>query len=164
VVTLCAGCGSTLKNDYKEREFNVMDITQVLDKIGPLKYKPLEVKVTYHDPCHLRRGQGVYKEPRSILKKIPKLKYVEMEIPDQCCGAGGGVRSGKPKISMAIGMRKARMIHNADVNYVITVCPFCEYHIKDSLDKFLNEDMENKRKNLKNIEVMNIVSLLDRVI
>lgn len=164
VVTLCAGCGSTLKNDYKEREFNVMDITQVLDTIGPLKYKPLEVKVTYHDPCHLRRGQGVYKEPRKILKKIPKLKFVEMEIPDQCCGAGGGVRSGKPEISMAIGMRKARMIYNADVDYVITVCPFCEYHIKDSLDKFLNENMENKRKNLKNIEVMNIVSLLDRVI
>ncbi|GBF35957.1 fumarate reductase (CoM/CoB) subunit TfrB [Methanofervidicoccus abyssi] len=157
VVTVCAGCGSTLKRDYKEREFQVMDITQVLDKV-PMEYKPLDVKVTYHDPCHLKRGQGIYLEPRRILKRIPKLKFVEMEIPDQCCGAGGGVRSGKPKVSYAIGKRKVRMIYKTGADYVITVCPFCEYHIKDTLEKF------REGKNYLKVEVMNIVSLLDRVI
>jgi len=159
VVTLCAGCGSTLKNDYKEKEFKVMDITEVINKVGLIEYKPIDLKVTYHDPCHLRRGQKIYKEPRKILKSIPKLKFVEMEIPDQCCGAGGGVRSGKPEVASAIGSRKAKMIYDIDVDYVITVCPFCEYHVRDSLKKF------KKEHNLeKDIDVMNIVSLLDKVI
>lgn len=159
VVTICAGCGSTLKNDYKEKEFKVMDITEVLNTVGLIEYKSLDIKITYHDPCHLRRGQKVYVEPRNILKNIPKLKFIEMEIPDQCCGAGGGVRSGKPEVSSAIGKRKAKMIYDTDADYVITVCPFCEYHIRDSLNKLKNEE-----NNLKDIEVMNIVSLLDKVI
>ncbi|WP_292459814.1 fumarate reductase (CoM/CoB) subunit TfrB [Methanothermococcus sp.] len=159
VVTICAGCGSTLKNDYREKEFKVMDITEVLNTVGLIEYKPLDIKITYHDPCHLRRGQKIYVEPRNILKNIPKLKFIEMETPDQCCGAGGGVRSGKPEVSSAIGKRKAKMIYDTDADYVITVCPFCEYHIKDSLNKFKKE-----KGNLKDIGVMNIVSLLDKVI
>ncbi|MBW9220349.1 succinate dehydrogenase/fumarate reductase iron-sulfur subunit [Methanothermococcus sp. SCGC AD-155-N22] len=155
VVTVCAGCGSTLKRDYREREFQVMDITEVLDKV-PIEYKPLDIKVTYHDPCHLRRGQGIYLEPRRILKRIPKLELIEMEIPDQCCGAGGGVRSGKPEIANAIGRRKVRMICKTGADYVITVCPFCEYHIRDNLKKFDEEGGS--------LKVMNIVSLLDKVI
>ncbi|HIQ32289.1 MAG TPA: succinate dehydrogenase/fumarate reductase iron-sulfur subunit [Methanothermococcus okinawensis] len=155
VVTLCAGCGCTLKRDYREREFQVMDITQVLDRI-PMEYKPLDVKVTYHDPCHLRRGQGIYLEPRRILKRIPGLKFVEMEIPDQCCGAGGGVRSGRPEVAYAIGRRKVRMIYKTGADYVITVCPFCEYHIEDTLKKFNGGG--------KKIEVINIVSLLEKVV
>lgn len=159
IVTLCAGCGSTLKNDYKEKEFKVMDITEVLVKVGLIDYKPLDITVTYHDPCHLRRGQKVYLEPRKILESIPKLKFVEMDIPDQCCGAGGGVRSGKPEVAEAIGKRKANMIYVTDADYLITVCPFCEYHIRDSLKKYLEEHGLKK-----DIPVMNIVSLLDKVI
>jgi len=159
VVTICAGCGSTLKNDYSEKKFKVMDITEVLNKVGLLDYKPLNIKVSYHDPCHLKRGQNIYIEPRKILKSIPDLEFIEMEIPDQCCGAGGGVRSGKPEVASAIGKRKAKMIYDTKADYLITVCPFCEYHIRDSLDKFKNE---NDLK--KSIKVMNIVSLLDKVI
>ena len=159
VVTICAGCGSTLKNDYCEKEFKVMDITEVLNAVGLMEYSPLDVKITYHDPCHLRRGQKIYIEPRNILKNIPNLEFIEMEIPDQCCGAGGGVRSGKPEVSSAIGKRKAKMVYDTDADYVITVCPFCEYHIRDSLTKFKEE---NDLK--KDIKVMNIVSLLDKVI
>ena len=159
VVTICAGCGSTLKNDYSKKEFKVMDITEVLNAVGFIKYNPLDIKITYHDPCHLKRGQKIYEEPRNILKNIPNLKFIEMEIPDQCCGAGGGVRSGKPEVSSAIGKRKAKMIYNTDADYVITVCPFCEYHIRDSLEKFKDENNIKK-----DIQVMNIVSLLDNAI
>ncbi|ABR54298.1 succinate dehydrogenase and fumarate reductase iron-sulfur protein [Methanococcus vannielii SB] len=159
VVTLCAGCGSTLKNDYKEKEFKIKDITEILTEVGLIEYKPLDITVTYHDPCHLRRGQKVYLEPRKILESIPKLKFVEMEIPDQCCGAGGGVRSGKPEVAALIGKRKANMVYKTDADYVITVCPFCEYHVRDSLKKYMEENSFKKE-----IPVMNIVSLLDKVI
>ncbi|MCS3901555.1 fumarate reductase (CoM/CoB) subunit TfrB [Methanococcus voltae] len=152
IVTLCAGCGSTLKNDYKEKKFIVKDITELLVEKGLLNYKPYDITITYHDPCHLKRGQDIFEQPRIILNSIPKLKFVEMEIPDQCCGAGGGVRSGKPEVAYSIGEKKTEMILNTKADYVITVCPFCNYHIEDCLSK------------VSNIPVMNIVKLLDKVI
>jgi hypothetical protein len=45
--------------------------------------------VTYHDPCHLRRKLGIFKEPRDLLKSTPGLEYVEMKDANRCCGQGG---------------------------------------------------------------------------
>ncbi|WP_423793193.1 fumarate reductase (CoM/CoB) subunit TfrB [Methanocaldococcus indicus] len=147
IVTICAGCGSTLKNDYKLED--VRDITELINEVGFLKYKPLKMRVTYHHPCHLLRGQKIKDEPIKILKSIPKLEYVE--IPAKCCGAGGGVRSGNPELSKIIGTKRKKDIMKLDVEGVITVCPFCEYQLKDIL-----EDT--------NIKVYNIVSILSKVI
>jgi fumarate reductase (CoM/CoB) subunit B len=109
------------------------------------------MKVTYHDPCHLVRGQGIRDEPREILKKIKGVEFLEMEVPDQCCGAGGGVRSGKPEIAEALGSAKAKMIEKLGVDAVITICPFCENNIRASLEK---EGLD--------LEVMNILKLLEK--
>lgn len=154
IITVCAGCGATLKKDYPQygTSFNVMDISEYLaDKLNTEDMKPVNMKVTYHDPCHLVRGQGIRDEPREILKNIKGLEFVEMEVPDQCCGAGGGVRSGKPEIAAALGSAKAKMIEKLDVDAVITICPFCENNIRASLEK---EGMD--------LEVMNILKLLEK--
>lgn len=154
IVTVCAGCGATLKKDYPEYgvNLNVLDISEYLqDKLNTKDMKPVNMRVTYHDPCHLVRGQGIREEPRNILKKIKGLEFVEMEIPDQCCGAGGGVRSGKPEIAESLGCEKAKMIEKLDVDAVITICPFCENNIRASLEK----------EGLK-LEVMNLLTLLEK--
>jgi fumarate reductase (CoM/CoB) subunit B len=152
ILTVCAGCGATLKNDYPKYgvNLNVVEISEFLaDNLNIDNMNPVDLKVTYHDPCHLSRGQGIRKEPRKILEKIKGLEFVEMEEPDRCCGSGGGVRSGKPDLAAKIGKRKVDMIKDLDVNAVITICPFCEYHIRDSLKK---EGLD--------IDVLNILKLL----
>ncbi len=154
IVTVCAGCGATLKNDYPKYgvNLNVVDISEFLaERLNTKDMKPVNMRVTYHDPCHLVRGQGISKEPREILKKIKGLEFVEMEIPDQCCGAGGGVRSGKPEIAAGLGKKKVDMVKDLKVDAVITICPFCEYNIKDSLE----------REGITNVKVMNILKLLE---
>ncbi len=154
IVTVCAGCGATLKKDYPEYgvHLNVMDISEYLqDKLNTKDMKPVPMRVTYHDPCHLIRGQGIREEPRKILEKIKGLEFVEMEIPDQCCGAGGGVRSGKPEIAEALGREKAKMVEKLDVDAVITICPFCENNIRACLEA---EGLH--------LEVMNILTLLEK--
>jgi fumarate reductase (CoM/CoB) subunit B len=154
IVTVCAGCGSTLKNDYPKFgvDMNVMDISEFLaDRLNTKDMKPINMRVTYHDPCHLVRGQGISKEPRKILNKIKGLDFVEMEFPDQCCGAGGGVRSGKPEIAAGLGKKKVDMVKDLGVDAVVTICPFCEYNIKDSLEK----------AGMENVKVMNILKLLE---
>ena len=154
IVTVCAGCGSTLKNDYPKYgvNLNVVDISEFLvERLNTEDMKPLNMRVTYHDPCHLVRGQGISKEPREILKKIKGLEFVEMDVPDQCCGAGGGVRSGKPDIAAGLGKKKVDMVKDLGVDAVVTICPFCEYNIKDSLEK----------EGIKNVKVLNILKLLE---
>ncbi|BDZ71911.1 fumarate reductase (CoM/CoB) subunit TfrB [Methanobacterium petrolearium] len=154
IITVCAGCGATLKRDYLEYgvKLNVMDISEYLvDKLNTNDMKPVNMRVTYHDPCHLIRGQGISEQPREILKNIKGVDFVEMEVPDQCCGAGGGVRSGKPEIAAALGSKKAKMVEKLDVDAVITICPFCENNIRASLEA---EGLD--------MEVMNILTLLEK--
>ena len=103
IVTDCATCGSTLKEygatilaqdpEYADRaralSQRVQDIAEFLASI-PLREPKhsFRVKVTYHDPCHLRRGQDVWRQPRQLLQ-LAGCELVEMKEPDWCCGSAG---------------------------------------------------------------------------
>ena len=107
VMTMCAGCGSTLKNDYRT-PFVLKDISEILTTYGIEPPARLPIKATYHDPCHLLRGQGIRDQPRSLIKMVIDL----VEMPSICCGSGGGVRSGNPDEAAALGNRRGEEIKN----------------------------------------------------
>ena len=130
VMTMCAGCGSTLKNDYKT-SFKIMDISEVLTKYGIEPPARLPIKATYHDPCHLMRGQGITNLPRNLIRQVVEI----VEMPSICCGSGGGVRSGNPEEASALGSRRGEEIKKTGAEVVITSCPFCEFHIAGHTDK-----------------------------
>lgn len=153
VITVCAGCGATLKNNHPEfgSNLNVQDISEFLiDKLDTSKMKPINMTVTWHDPCHLIRGQSIKNQPREIIKMIPGIKFVEMEESDQCCGAGGGVKSAKPEIALSLARDRAKMIEKTGADAVISICPFCQYNIQDGLNT----------EGLNHIKVMNLIELL----
>ena len=75
VLTMCAGCGTTLKNDYTT-PFKVIDINELLTQYGIEPPARFSVKATYHDPCHLLRGQGIRDQPRELIRQVVDL--VEM--------------------------------------------------------------------------------------
>jgi len=131
VLTMCAGCGTTLKNDYGEKPFNVIDINELLVQLGIEPPAKLNIRATYHDPCHLLRGQGVRDQPRELIRQV--VDFVEM--PSICCGSGGGVRSGNPEEAAALGKRRGEEIKKTGAEVVITSCPFCEFHIAGHTDK-----------------------------
>ncbi len=130
VMTMCAGCGSTLKNDYRT-PFRVVDINEVLTKYGIEPPARLPITATYHDPCHLLRGQGIRDQPRELIRQVVEL----VEMPAICCGSGGGVRSGNPEEAAALGGRRGEEIKKTGAEIVITSCPFCEFHIMGHTDK-----------------------------
>ncbi|WXG45784.1 MAG: fumarate reductase (CoM/CoB) subunit TfrB [Candidatus Atabeyarchaeum deiterrae] len=147
VVVGCSGCGLTLKTNFNEiledeigrkAGFRAYDINEYLVKEIGLENmvrpsKKLNLRLTYHDPCHLCRGQGIRQEPRSLLKMIPGVEFVEMKDADRCCGSGGGVRAGKRQLSMAIARRKAELVSQANADYCVTSCPFCTIQIQEIL-------------------------------
>ena len=130
VVTMCAGCGSTLKHDY-ETPFRVVDFSELLAEMGVKEPAPLGLKVTYHDPCHLMRGQDIREQPRELLRKVAEI----VEMPSICCGSGGGVRSGNPEEAAALGARRGEEIAKTGAEQVVTCCPFCEFHIAGHTDR-----------------------------
>jgi len=130
VLTMCAGCGSTLKNDYKT-PYRVIDINELLTKYVIEPPARLPLKATYHDPCHLLRGQGIRDQPRELITQVVDL----VEMPAICCGSGGGVRSGIPEEAAALAERRREEIEKTGADIVVSSCPFCEFHIMEHTDR-----------------------------
>jgi fumarate reductase (CoM/CoB) subunit B len=58
-----------------------------------------------------------------------------IEVPQKCCGAGGGTRSGCPEVSSALGKKRAEDLARTDADVIVSCCPFCEYHIGGFADR-----------------------------
>ncbi|MFW9769035.1 MAG: (Fe-S)-binding protein [Candidatus Thorarchaeota archaeon] len=145
IIVTCAGCLKTLRDDYPELDVElpeVLHVTEVLQEIvkdRKLKLKSLgkDVKVTYHDPCHLSRAAGVYDEPREIIRAIPGVELVEMETNREaamCCGAGGGLRSYDPALSKKIAAERVRNAVETGAEIIVTACPFCENNLQAGIE------------------------------
>ena len=147
IVTSCASCGLTFKKDYPallapsgREPVRVQDIHEFLaGKTGDLDLNPVPGKVTWHDPCHLGRGQGLSKTGREVLMAVPGIELVEMKTPDRCCGFGGVMRLTHPSLSSAIGEAKAKDIAGTHADVVIAGCPGCRMQIADSLRRVGSE-------------------------
>lgn len=132
VITGCAGCYTTLKNDYPD-DIEVVSVPEFLaEHISELNLKRLDLTVTYHDPCHLGRHHRIYEEPRMVIKAICELKEMRANRDhSRCCGGGGGVRSGYSELSLKIA-RKRLLDAPAGVDYIVTSCPLCVRNLNDA--------------------------------
>ncbi len=93
------------------------------------------IKVTFHDPCHLKKSLGVSKEPRDIIKLNRKYSLVEMNDADRCCGCGGSFNLFHYDFSRKIGERKRQNIVESDAKIVSTGCPACMMQLEDMLSQ-----------------------------
>ena len=82
-----------------------------------------KIKVTYHDPCHLVRAQGISEAPREILKALPQFEYVEMEEANACCGGGGSFQFDFPGVSKGITEKKIQHIRETGACCVVSGMP-----------------------------------------
>jgi Fe-S oxidoreductase len=91
-------------------------------------------RVTYHDPCHLRRGVGIWREPRAALQSSG-YELVEMAHPDECCGFAGSFSLSCPAVSRRILERKLDQIAATGAEIVATDCPGCLLQLRGGLAK-----------------------------
>ncbi len=146
IVTACASCNAGLGKIYAEmgEEFSelstkTMDIFVFLanhglpEKLAALPKAADRIKVTYHDPCHLRT-QGITQEPRQILKALPQVEFIEMPDAGTCCGLGGTYSVYHYENSKRIGAKKAANITTSGAELVATDCPGCIMQLQDSIN------------------------------
>lgn len=147
IVTDCGSCSYMLKHLYKLFEpdsecYNkalfiasvVKDVSEVLvNDVLPCVISDKALTVTYHDPCHLRRSQGIYNEPRELIKKIKNVDLVEMKDANTCCGAAGSFCMTNPVVSQKISTKKAENILNTGAEIALTSCPSCKVGLQQGL-------------------------------
>jgi len=149
VVTVCGTCGESFRHYYPqlldggkdlqrakllaERTF---DITEFLTDVAPLKKDllgPLEETFTYHEPCHLGRGLGVYEQPVRLLAAVPGAEYAPLKQPGRCCGGAGFFGLKHYDLSLKVLQTKLRDIATTGAHQVVTGCGSCRIHLDDGL-------------------------------
>ena len=169
IVVNAAGCGAAMKEyDYllrddpeyaeKAQRFSalVKDTGEFLAAIGLVgKLAPLNLTVTYQDPCHLAHGQKVRSQPRQLLQAIPALKLIEMEGSDRCCGSAGIYNLTHSSMSQHLLAEKMQAVGASKAQAVVAPNPGCMlqlaygakhygpqlpvYHLMDLLDRAYRE-------------------------
>jgi glycolate oxidase iron-sulfur subunit len=165
IVTNAAGCGSTLKEyDHlfspNEAEHGqalafsakVRDVTEFLDALGlsaPLK--PLPLRVTYQDSCHLLHGQKVRSAPRELLCAIPSLEFVELPYSEICCGSAGSYNVTQTRTSLDLLAEKMKHAAATRAQTIVTANPGCLLQLR------AGAQIHNTGQ-----QVSHVVELLDR--
>ncbi len=91
-----------------------------------------DLTITYHDPCHAKKMQGIHQEPRNLISKNYEIR--EMSDSNACCGFGGvTMQTEKFHFAQAVGKPKAAMIKNTKADVVASECSACRMQITNSL-------------------------------
>jgi heterodisulfide reductase subunit D len=166
--TLLSGCGGCIKSFSEAWKYGLDVPVKSMDHVTTFlesrvkklakekKLNKVELKIAYHDPCHLGRGLGVYEPGREILKSIPGVEVLELPRNRKnswCCGSGGGVKSAYPDLALWTAQQRLDEVEYVGAKNVAAPCPFCIRNLGDAA-KELN----------RGIEVLDVMEILQRAL
>jgi len=162
IITTCPHCFNVFKNEYPDLEGNyeVINYLQFINRkletgsIALSKESLKDLSITFHDPCYLGRANGIYSEPRSIIRSLTN-NYIEMRRHKSlalCCGAGGAqMFKEAEKGDKEVFIERTEEALATEAHLVATACPFCMTMITDGLK------YKNKEEEIKNLDIAELV-------
>ena len=154
IISACPTCAETLHKTYVELFQNdpawlaraeamaakVREFTSFVEaaykkagRLTPAKKKPLS-RITYHDSCHMKRGLGVFEQPRALIQAAG-YAFIEMKNCDKCCGMAGAFGIKYSEISLPLLEEKITNIKNTGADTVAVACPACMMQLRGGLDQ-----------------------------
>lgn len=143
VIATCPHCYNTFKNEYPDLGFELEEVihhTELLAGFiaeGRLKpEKPLAMATVIHDSCFLGRFNGIYEEPRDIVRTIPGITLLEMDrnyAKSFCCGAGGGRMWMEETVGKRINLERVQQALTVEPDCITAGCPYCINMFDDAL-------------------------------
>ncbi len=172
VVSTCAHCFNTLKNEYRDLGYKmeVVHHTQLLNrlvrekKLTPIRTPerswkgPHQRPITYHDPCYIGRHNQVYEAPRELLNVLPDTQLVEMPRNSErsfCCGAGGARMWMEETIGTRINETRTAEAVATGADQIAVGCPFCRVMLSDGLTS-----QQANGKAREEVEVLDVAQML----
>ena len=164
IVVTCPHCLNTIGREYPQLDghYEVVHHTQLLaqllrdKKLTPVK--PVDEKVTYHDPCYLGRHNKIYVPPRELVASIPGVNLVEMERSVEksfCCGAGGARMWMEETIGERVNVNRSDEAIGTGATKIAVGCPFCNVMLNDGTTQRKQEGAASE-----DIEVLDVAALL----
>lgn len=131
VLSLCPTCTLTIKKEYPKLVGkgieNAFDISEfIIDRLKAFTFSDLSAHIKtafYHDPCHLKYGLGITKEPRQIIGNAG-IDLIDAE-ENRCCGFAGLFCFSNKKLSKGLLNKCIQGLENPDAETIITSCPGC---------------------------------------
>ncbi len=160
IICTCPHGYNALKKDYPHfgGNYEVYHHTEIIAKLiaeGKITLKkPLEGVTTYHDSCFLGRYNGIYDQPRNILKSVPGTRLVEMRSNHRksfCCGAGGARMWMEEDIGERINDMRTDQAIEAGAATIAVGCPFCLTMMADGIKD------RGKEESMKSMDIAEIV-------
>ena len=127
---------------------DVSEFLASIDLVPPTR--PVPMRVTYQDACHLVHGQGIRNQPRKLLRQIPGLELVEMKDSDVCCGSAGIYNLTHYDVSMKVLEQKMDNVLATDATAIVAPNPGCTMQLAYGL-----------RRRGANLKLYHVVDLLD---
>ncbi|HBF43806.1 MAG TPA: (Fe-S)-binding protein [Desulfobacteraceae bacterium] len=155
IVTACGECSYVLKNLYpvpsEPFPFEVMHLSEYLQKKGFHSGTSSSKTATYQDPCRLGRFQGVYHAPRELLGAILELK----EMPHSgtgawCCGNSAWLHC--DSYSKQMQVERLTEAKGSKSDLLVTACPKCQVHLTCAMrDTNRLQDLHMKIQDLSSV-------------
>jgi Fe-S oxidoreductase len=156
ILTHCPHGYNTIKNEYPQfgGNFEVVHHTQLIHdllKEGKIRLQESgqesREKVIFHDPCYLGRYNGIYREPRQILRKVTGkiIEFPRHRNNSFCCGGGGGNAWKEQEAGDKISVARLEEAMRADPQILATACPFCFLMFQEAIQIKGNGDGINLR-------------------
>lgn len=162
IVTACPHCFNTLKNEYPELggKYEVLHHSELLQQL--INDGRLQVdggvfsgkKITFHDPCYLGRGNGVYEAPRELISRLDAAlsEMKRSRAKGFCCGAGGAQMFKEPeKGNKDVNIERTEEALEQSPDVIAVACPFCMTMLTDGVKHFNKET---------DVKVMDIAELI----
>ena len=115
----------------------IKDISEFLAgvELNTRDLKPLNINVTYQEPCHLAHAQRIGAQPRKLLHAIPGLTLTEMHESSLCCGSAGIYNVTQPEMAARLGNRKLDNAQATGAEVIVTANPGCHLQLAGGLHR-----------------------------
>ena len=140
LVTSCPICLRVLREEYDLKGIEVLHHSEYILRLmhqGRLQVGySAEQRFTYHDPCELGRGSGIYDQPRAVIEAIGELLEPAHNRKNAlCCGSSlaNTAINDKQQLTIAQGVTEELDATGADT--IVTACPLCKKAITRSSGK-----------------------------
>ena len=126
----CPICYRIFKENYSLDGIEILHHTEYIDRLiadGKLDIVKSDLRYSYHDPCELGRGCGIYEQPRRVVNASGELLEGDKNRAESiCCGGSLGSLSLNDEQRKKLVENSLTNLTLASPDALVTACPLCK--------------------------------------
>ena len=130
LVTSCPICLKVFKEDYNLHGIEVLHHSEYILRLintERIRIKRSDSLFTYHDPCELGRGSGIYDQPRAVIESLGELLEPKSSRKNAlCCGSSLANTAISDGQQVKIAESLSQELEATGAKTIVTACPLCK--------------------------------------